>query len=109
MAETFHSLNAALGTTADTAVHTNSTSNKQIIILCQVSNIDGSNASNLFMDFYDSNATSAKALAHEISIPADSSLNPIGGKLVLEPNDELRAWAGAASDLEIVISYIEIS
>ena len=41
MAETFHSLNAALGTTADTAVHTNSTSNKQIIILCQVSNIDG--------------------------------------------------------------------
>lgn len=77
--------------------------------MCQVSNIDGTNASNLFMDFYDSNATSAKALAHEISIPADSSLNPIGGKLVLEPNDELRAWAGAANDLEIVISYIEIS
>jgi len=109
MAETFHSINAALGTTADTAVHTNSTSNKQIIILCQVANIDGSNSADLYMDYYDQSATSAKAIAHTVAVPADSSLNPIGGKLVLEPNDELRAWAGAANDLEIVISYIEIS
>ena len=109
MAETFHSLNAALGTTADTVVHTNSTSNKQIIILCQVANVDESNAADLYMDFYDNSATSAKALAWQISVPSDSSFNPIGGKLVLEPNDAIRAWAGAASDLEIVISYIEIS
>ena len=109
MAETFHSLNAALGTTADTAVHTNSTSNKQIIILCQVANIDGSNSADLYLDFYDQSATSAKALASTVAVPADAAINPIGGKLVLEPNDELRAWASAAGDLEIVISYIEIS
>ena len=36
-------------------------------------------------------------------------LSEQGGKLVLEPNDEFRAWASAANDLEIVISYIEIS
>ncbi len=109
MAETFHSINAALGTTADTAVHTNSTSNKQIIILCQVANIDGSNSADLYLDFYDQSATSAKALASTVAVPADAAINPIGGKLVLEPNDELRAWASAAGDLEIVISYIEIS
>ena len=40
------------------------------------------------MDVYDYSATSAKALAHEISIPADTAFNPIGGKLVLEANDE---------------------
>lgn len=109
MAETFHSINAALGTTTDTVVHTNSTSNKQIIILCQVANIDGSNSADLYMDFYDQSATSAKAIASTVAVPADSAINPIGGKLVLEPNDELRAWASAAGDLEIVISYIEIS
>tara|TARA_B100000282_G_scaffold269347_1_gene222703 strand:- start:364 stop:693 length:330 start_codon:yes stop_codon:yes gene_type:complete len=109
MAETFHSKNAALGTTTDTVVHTNSTSNKQIIILCQVANIDGSNSADLYLDYYDQSATSAKALAHTVAVPGDTSINPIGGKLVLEPNDELRAWASAAGDLEIVISYIEIS
>lgn len=109
MAETFHSVNAALGTTADTAVHTNSGSNKQIIILCQVANIDGTNAADLNLDYYDSSATSAMALVSTLAVPADTSINPIGGKLVLEPNDELRAWASATGDLEIVISYIEIS
>ena len=37
------------------------------------------------------------------------SFNPIGGKLVLEASDELRAWAVVADDLEIVISVVEIS
>lgn len=109
MAEDFFTVNAALGTTADTPVLTNNGSGKYIIILCQVANIDGSNSANLFMDVYDNSATSAKALAHEIAVPADTSYNPIGGKLVLEPSDELRAWAGSADDLEINISYLEIT
>jgi hypothetical protein len=110
MAEDFFTVNAALGTTADTPVLTNSGSGKYIVILCQVANIDGSNSVNLYMDVYDSSATSAKALAHEIAIPADTSFNPIGGKLVLESSDELRAWTDvAADDLEINISYLEIT
>jgi hypothetical protein len=109
MAEDFFTVNASLGTTADTAVLTNSGSGKYIIILCQVANIDGTNSSNLFMDAYDSSATSAKALAHEISVPADTSFNPIGGKLVLESGDQLRAWASDVDDLEINISYLEIT
>ena len=91
MAETFHSINAALGTTADTAVHTNSTSNKQIIILCQVANVDSAKSADVNIDYYDSSATSAKALTSTVAVPGDTSINPIGGKLVLEPNDELRA------------------
>ena len=109
MAETFHSKNAALGNTADAVIHTNNTSNKQIIILCQVANVHGTNSADVNIDYYDSDATSAKALASTVAVPADSAINPIGGKLVLEPNDEFRAWASAANDLEIVISYIEIS
>ena len=109
MAETFHSINAALGNTADAVVHTNSTSNKQIIILCQVANVHGTNSADVNIDYYDKSATSAKALTSTVAVPADAAINPIGGKLVLEPNDEFRAWASAANDLEIVISYIEIS
>lgn len=110
MAEDFFTVNASLGTTADTSVLTNNGSGKYIVILCQVANVDGTNAANLFMDVYDNSATSAKAIAHEISVPADTSFNPIGGKLVLEPSDELRAWTDvAADDLEINISYLEIT
>ena len=109
MAETFHSINAALGNTADAVIHTNSTSNKQIIILCQVANVHGTNSADVNIDYYDQSATSAKALASTVAVPADAAINPVGGKLVLEPNDEFRAWASSANDLEIVISYIEIS
>lgn len=109
MANTFKSVNADLGTTADTAVYTCPASTTAIVLLCQVANIDGTNAVDIYMDYYDSSTTSAKALAHTISVPADSSFNPIGGKLVLEAGDELRAWAGAASDAEIVVSVLEIT
>ena len=109
MANTFKSVNADLGTSADTSIYQCPASTTAVVVLCQVANVDGTNAADLYMDYYDSSTTTAKALAHTISIPADTSLNPIGGKLVLETGDQLRAWAGAASDLEIVVSVLEIT
>ena len=109
MAETFKSVNADLGTSADTSIYQCPSSTTAIVILCQVANVDGTNAATVNVDYYDSSATQAKALAHTISVPADSSFNPIGGKLVLEAGDQLRAWASAASDLEIVVSVLEIT
>lgn len=109
MAYDYKSVNAALSTTQDTAIYTTPVGKTAIVLLCQVSNIDGSDSADLNMDYYDSSETSAKALASTINIPADSSFNPIGGKLVLEASDELRAWAVVADDLEIVISVVEIS
>ena len=109
MAETFKSVNADLGTTADTSIDECPSSTTAIVILCQVANVDGTNAANVYVDYYDSSTTTAKALVHTISVPADSSFNPIGGKLVLEAGDQLRAWAGATGDLEIVLSVLEIT
>ena len=109
MAETFKSINADLGTTADTAIYTCQPNTTAIVILCQVANVDGSDSADLYMDYYDSSATSAKAIAHTVAVPGDTAINPIGGKLVLEASDELRAWASAASDLEIVVSILEIT
>ncbi len=109
MANTFKNKVADLGNSADTAVYTCPASTTAIIVHCQVANIDGTNAADLYMDLFDTSASAAKALAHEISVPADSALNPIGGKLVLEAGDELRAWAGAASDLEITLGILQIT
>ena len=109
MAETFKSVNADLGTSADASIYQCPSSTTAIVILCQVANVDGSNNADVYVDYYDSSTTTATALAHTVAVPADTSLNPIGGKLVLEAGDQLRAWASAASDLEIVVSVLEIS
>lgn len=109
MAETFKNVAVALGTTADTAVYTCPSATTAIVIHCQVANVDGTDTANVNVDLYDSSATTAAALAHTIAVPADTSLNPVGGKLVLEASDEVRAWASAASDLELTLGILEIT
>ena len=107
MAETFKAVNVALGNSADAVVYTCPGSTTAIVIHCQVANVDGTNAADLNIDHNDGSTTAA--LVSTLSVPADSAVNPIGGKLVLEAGDTLRAWAGAASDLEITLGILEIS
>lgn len=109
MAESYKSVNADLGTTADTSIYQCPSATTAVVLLCQIANVDGTNAVNVYVDYYDSSTTTAKALAHTIAVPADSSFNPIGGKLVLEAGDQIRAWADSASDAEIVVSVVEIT
>ena len=107
MAETFQAVNVALGNTADAVVYTATGVTAAIVIHCQVANVDGTNAADLNIDHNDGSVVAA--LVSTLSVPADSAVNPIGGKLVLETGDELRAWAGAASDLEMTLSILEIT
>jgi hypothetical protein len=107
MAETFQTVNVALGNVADAVVYTCPAATTAIVIHCQVANVDGTNAADLNIDMND--GSTVAALVSTLSVPADSAVNPIGGKLVLEAADELRAWAGAASDLELTLSLLEIT
>jgi len=107
MAETFQTVNVALGDTADAVVYTCPAATTAIVIHCQVANVDGTSAADLNIDMNDGSVVAA--LVSTLSVPADSAINPIGGKLVLEAADELRAWAGAASDLEMTLSLLEIT
>ena len=107
MAETFKAVNVALGNSADAVVYTCPGSTTAIVIHCQVANVDGTNAADLNIDHNDGSTTAA--LVSTLSVPADTAVNPIGGKLVLEAADTLRAWAGAASDLEMTLSILEIT
>ena len=108
MAETFVNKTVALGDTIDTSVYSPSGATA-IVIHCQVANVDGTSAADLNMDLYDTSATTAAAVVSTLSVPADSAVNPIGGKLVLEDGDELRAWASATGDLELTLGILEIS
>ena len=107
MAETFKAVNVALGNSADAVVYTCPGSTTAIVIHCQVANVDGTNAADLNIDHND--GSTVAALVSTLSVPADTAVNPIGGKLVLEAADELRAWAGAAGDLELTLSLLEIT
>ena len=107
MAETFKAVNVALGNSADAVVYTCPGSTTAIVIHCQVANVDGTNAADLNIDHNDGSTTAA--LVSTLSVPADSAVNPLGGKLVLDAADTLRAWAGAASDLELTLSVLEIT
>lgn len=113
MAEEFKNKVAALTTTSDDGVsqgiYTPGSGVTAIVIHCQVANVDGSNAADLNIDLHDTSASSAKAIVSTLSVPADSAVNPIGGKLVLEAGDTLRAWASAAGDLEMTLGILEIS
>lgn len=109
MANTFKGYSVVLGNSADTAIYTCPAATTAIIVHCQAANIDGAAAVALNMDMYDSDITTAAALGSDIDIPTGAAINPIGGKLVLEASDELRAWAGDVSDIEVTIGILEIS
>ena len=112
MAEAFVNVATAVTATVDGStevVYTCPADTKAIVIHCQVANVDGTNAADLSIDLYDSSTTTAAGVVSTLSVPADSAVNPIGGKLVLEASDELRVWANDASDLELTVGILEIS
>ena len=78
-----------------------------------VANVDGATAADITItvNSADDGAGTAYALAKTISVPADASLIVIDKStaVYLEEDRSIVATAGSANDLEIVISYEEIS
>ena len=107
MAEAFQTVTVALGNSADAVVYTCPGSTTAIIIHCQVANVDGTNSADLNVDINDGSVVAA--LVSTLPVPANSAVNPIGGKAVLEAADQLRAWASATGDLELTLGILEIS
>lgn len=102
---------AALSTTVTTSLVSNSASSGKVfkINTILVSNVDGTNAATVTVDHYD--GTTGIKIASTINVPADSTLVLLdkNSSLYLEEGCSIRGGASAASDLEILISYEEIS
>lgn len=97
-----------IGTSA-TAIVTNSASSGKVfkINALYVSNVDGTNDATVNVDVFRS--STAYHIAKTITVPADSTLDVVSKAIYLEEGDSLRLTASAASDLEAVCSYEEIS
>lgn len=98
-------------TTSLAAALSNSASSGKCLKVNSVycANIDGTNAADITLEHY--NGTTGFKLASTISVPGDATqvLVARDAFIYLEEGHSLRAQASAASDLELVISYEEIS
>ena len=98
----------AVGTSA-TAIVTNSAASGKVfkVNALYVSNVDGTDNAEINVDVFRS--STAYHIGKTIVVPADASLDVISKAFYLEEGDSLRLTANAASDLEAVCSYEEIS
>ena len=105
----------ALSSTSATTLVTNAASSDKVfkINMIQVANVDGSNACDVTVDVHSaaSGGGTAYSLANTISVPADASLVVLDKNtaIYLEENTSITATAGTANDLEVLVSYEEIS
>jgi hypothetical protein len=98
-------------TTSSADIVTNSAASGKVfkINAIYVSNVDGTNNADVTVGFYDSSNTATYKIASTIMVPADSTLDIISKAIYLEEGDKITALASASGDLEIVVSYEEIS
>ena len=109
------SATVALTSTNATTLVSNAASSSKVfkINMIQIANVDGTNACDVTVDVHsqDDGGGTAYSLVSTISVPADASLVVVdkGTALYLEEDRSITATAGTASDLEVIVSYEEIS
>lgn len=98
-------------TTSSADIVTNTAASGKVfkINAIYVANVDGTNNADVTVAFYNADNTTSYKLANTITVPADATLDVLSKAIYLEEGDKITALASAASDLEIVVSYEEIS
>ena len=105
----------ALSSTSQTTLVSNAASSGKVfkINMIQVANVDGTNACDVTVDVHSaaSGGGTAYSLVSTVSVPADASLVALdkSTSVYLEEDRSITATAGTANDLEVIVSYEEIS
>ena len=105
----------ALSTTSATQLVSNAASSGKVfkINMIQVANVDGTDACEVTVDYHtgDDIGGTAYSLASTLSVPPDASLVIIDKNtaIYLEEDRSISVTAGIANDLEVIVSYEEIS
>lgn len=105
----------ALSTTNATELVSNAASSGKVfkINMIQVANVDGTNACTVSIDYHteDDIGGTGYALASTVNVPADAAIVIMdkNTSIYLEEDRSLSATAETANDLEIIVSYEEIS
>ena len=113
------SVGFALSATTTTTLMTVASGRVVKINRITCANVDGTNAADLTLSVTKSNFTSDGVtnfdtsgtfhIAKTVSVPADATLVILDTPIYLMETDVLKGGAGAASDLELFISYESIS
>ena len=109
------SATVALSTTSQTTLVSNAASSGKVfkINMIQVANVDGVNACDITVDVHSaaSGGGTAYSIVSTVSVAGDSSLVALDKNtaIYLEENTSITATAGTANDLEVIVSYEEIS
>jgi hypothetical protein len=100
---------AQLVGTSATAIITNAAASGKVLKVNALlaGNIDATTAYDLTVDLFRSSV--AYRFIATVSIPAKSTLDVLGKSIYLEEGDSLRLTASAASKIEAVASYEDIS
>ena len=98
----------ALSDTNLTAVYTVPTNFTAIIREILLTNVDGSSAVDATLKYTDTSASATFSLASTKSVPADDFLRIENAHNILEEGDILKAQAGAANDLEVIVFVEEL-
>ena len=105
----------ALSSTSQTTLLSNASASDNVlkVNMIQVANVDGSNACDITIDVHSaaSGGGTAYSLVSTVSVPADASLIVLdkSTSIYLEENTSITATAGTASDLEVIVSYEQIT
>ena len=104
-----------LTTTSATSVLSNAASSGKVLKInsLYVDNIDGTSNADITINYYSAAALggTATAICSTVAVPADATLVVIDkdAYIYVEEDRSIGATAGTASDLQIVVSYEEIS
>lgn len=105
----------ALSSTSQTTLLSNASASDDVlkVNMIQVANVDGSNACDITIDVHSaaSGGGTAYSLVSTVSVPADASLIVLDKStaIYLEENTSITATAGTANDLEVIVSYEQIT
>ena len=105
----------ALSTTSATELVSNAASSGKVfkINMIQVANVDGTSACDVTVDYHTAASAggTAYSLVSTVSVPADASLVVLDKNtaMYLEEDRSISVTAGTANDLEVLVSYEEIS
>lgn len=102
-----------LGTTAVVGILTNSSGSNKVfkINTIRATNVDGVNAVDISVGFSTVGAVTTQYLARTIGVPADSALIVVDKttSFYLEENQHIVAQASAANDVDMFVSYEDIT
>ena len=105
----------ALSSTSATTILSNAASSNKVFKVnsLYVSNVDGTNAANITIQYYSAASLGGTAfpIVFTVAVPADSTLVVISKdtQIYLEENTSIGATASVANDLTVTASYEDIS